>query len=219
MLKKNLIVLAALTILAMTVMPAIADEPWQDTDSLKKKVDEMLRLKAHGWPVSFEWVDLEGFVVPVYMDVGLFLEILNMGEVVDEGIVLEQVGIDKYEGCSLPFKIKCNFALKLGCKVEPTEAGYDMMRKKYDPTKDPEDQQELDDKVSNFWDCEIRDVTCDDELDEVSPTYCENIKERTIWVEFDDATIVHAPFGKNIHVADVQVRVKPDLKEQWVIDP
>ena len=219
MLKKSLIVMTALVIL-MSV-PVVASTPQTDTDDLKKKktIDEMLRLKSHGWPadIDFKWFTLEDFKVPVYMDVGLFLEILNIKEVMDEGILLEQVKIDKYVGCSLPFKIKCNFDLKLGGKIEVTEAGYAMMRDKYSPG-DSTPQEKNDDK-DDFWDVDIvsTEGPCDkaEKAEKVQATYCERIEERRIRVEFEDATIVHVPFGKEAHVADVYVRVKPDIDLDW----
>jgi len=220
MLKKSLIVLVALAILALT-MPAVADVPEQEHDSVKKIVDEKSMLKSHGWPVDFQWVEIECLKIPVYMDVGLFLEILNTLTIKEKGITLKQVEIDKYEGCSDLMKIKCNFRLELSGKVYPTDAGKEMMRAQYDPETGL--QQDKGSKTDDFWKAKISKVDnlpYDDLPDNktVEATYCETIEERRVCVQFRGASIVHAPYGKKIEVAKVHVRVRPKISgAQWEI--
>jgi len=222
MLKKSLIVLA---ILAMA-LPVVASEPEQTTDKLKKYVDEKAMLKSYGWPISFEYVDITGFLVPVKMDVGLFLEILNMKSVIDEGIYIKQppppsTTIDVYEGCSIPMKIKCNFKAKFEGKIVPTQDGWDIMKSQYDPDtgiQEGRKQDESDsDYIKRFWKVEIRKADCSKSSSTVDATLCTKIEERTIWVQLKKSGIVHHAFGKKIKVADVQVRVKPAFDAQWEI--
>lgn len=200
MLKKSLIVVAALTILAMAVMPAIADEPSQDTEDVKKKIDTKLKLKSAGWPVEFAWVNLEGFKIPVYMMVELYMEILNMQEVIDAGIMLEQVSMSKYEGCSIPIKIKSNFDLELGAKETIVKIGDKTIM---DAEKDI---------------LEIRDDKCEDKAAFVPKTLCDSAAKRTVYFKIKNVKLVHHDWGKKVKVADIQVRVKPAIEyAQWTI--
>jgi hypothetical protein len=54
--------------------------------------------------------------IPVVMDVGMYVEILD---VQDLSIKLQQVEFDTYEGCT-EIRIKSNFDLQLMCKIKPT---------------------------------------------------------------------------------------------------
>jgi len=198
MLKKSLL---ALIVLAILAIPAVADTPEQDkSDTSKKIVDNKLKLKAGGWPVSFEWVNLEGFKIPVYMQVKLYMEILNMQEVIDEGIILDnQISMSKYSGCSIPIKIKSNFDLKLGAKESFTAEG-DILGAEKDTL-------------------EVRDGDCKDKKEKVPATLCETTAKRTIYFKVKDVDLVHHEFGKKIHIADIQVRVKPDFDAPQWVDP
>ena len=203
MLKKSLIVLIALTMLTWAVLPAVADQE-QEKEDVKKAVDKKLKLKADDWPVTFDWVDLgiEGneFIVPVYMQVKLYLEILNMHGVIDEGIILDkQVSMEKYEGCSIPIEIKSNFDLELGVKETILDAG-------------------------NLLECEKDKLEVREECDKkgaggsVPATLCDTTATRVIYFKVKNCKLVHHPFGKKIHIADIQVRVRPDFDAEWV-DP
>jgi len=55
-------------------------------------------------------------VIPVTMDVGMYVEILDVKNM---SIKLEQVEFDTFEGCT-EIQIKSNFDLELVCKVKPT---------------------------------------------------------------------------------------------------
>ncbi len=196
MLKKSLI---AVLLVAFLVSLAVADIPEQDTSNVKKAVDKKLKLKAGGWPVDFKWVDLEGFKIPVTMQVKLYMEILNMQAVIDAGIDLdEQISMSKYAGCSIPIQIKSNFDLKLGADYEFTADGKLLKAKK--------------DKL------EIRDEDCKEKKEEVPATMCDSVAKRTVYFRVKEVALVHHEYGKNIHIADIQVRVKPNFEAQWV-DP
>jgi len=203
MLKKSLIVLVALTMLSLAVLPVVADQE-QEKDDVKKAVDKKLKLKADDWPVTFDWVNLgvedNMFIVPVYMHVKLYLEILNMHGVIDEGIHLDkQVSMEKYEGCSIPIEIKSNFDLELGVKHSFTDAG-----KTLDCDKDKlEVREECDKKGDGGF---------------VPATLCETTATRVIYFKVKNCKLVHHPFGKKIHIADIQVRVRPAFDAEWV-DP
>jgi len=103
MLKKILSVVVLLTVLGMAVVPATAGE-----------------LKRYDWPCEFKFVDLCD--IPVYMNVGLYVEILDQHML---KILLEQEDIDTYSGC-VTIDIKSNFDLILGCYTELKEAGLEM---------------------------------------------------------------------------------------------
>jgi hypothetical protein len=55
-------------------------------------------------------------VIPVKMDIGMYVEILDMEKL---SIKLKQLDFDTFEGCT-NIRIKSNFDLELGCKVKPT---------------------------------------------------------------------------------------------------
>jgi hypothetical protein len=54
--------------------------------------------------------------IPVVMDVGMYVEILDCQNL---SIKLKQLEFDTYEGCT-EIRIKSNFDLQLGCKVKST---------------------------------------------------------------------------------------------------
>jgi hypothetical protein len=66
------------------------------------------------WPPVYEC--LEVCEIPVFMDVGMYIEILCQEDLV---IKLVQVAFATYEGC-VDIRIKSNFNAELGCKVEAT---------------------------------------------------------------------------------------------------
>ena len=186
-------------VFAILALPAVADIPEQKTGSVKTVTETTLKLKSGGWPVSFQDVDLEGFKIPVYMQVKLYMEIGNMQSVIKKGIVLDnQISMDKYSGCSIPIEIKSNFDLVLSAKETITADGKILKAAK--------------NKL------EIRDEDCVDKKAEVPATLCETTAKRTIYFEVKNVALVHHEFGKKIHIADIQVRVKPDFEAQWV-DP
>ena len=65
---------------------------------------------------SLLYLPEEKCVIPVVMDVGMYVEILDMRNL---SIKLKQVEFDTYEGCT-EIRIKSNFDLQLGCKVKST---------------------------------------------------------------------------------------------------
>ena len=207
MLKKILIVVVvALTMLATV---AIADTPEQETEDVKKAVDTMLKLKSAGWPVEFKYENLKEFVIPVYMRVNLYMEILNMKDVISAGLILDrQLAMNKYAGCSQFIEIKSNFPLELEAKHTFTDAGDDMDAEK--------DKLEIrDDDLDNLED------RCSGKKKSVVPaTLCEGIAKRTVYFQIKNVHLVHHEWGKKVHVADIQVRVRPAIdKAQWYIDP
>ena len=55
-------------------------------------------------------------VIPVVMDIGMYVEVLDIRNL---SIKLKQVEFDTFEGCT-EIGIRTNFDLELGCKVELT---------------------------------------------------------------------------------------------------
>ena len=189
MLKKTLIGLVVLSVLAFVGRPAAAADPWED-------LGDVYKLKAHSWPVEFKAVEL-GFKIPVKMDVGLYLEILNKKDVVNEGITLKQDGLEEYSGCSIAIEIQCNFPLVLGANIERTALG-DLLQ---------------DD--GGKWSTEIRDKDCIDPQPKVCKTLSGLSEKRTVFVKLLEAKIFDMDFGKDKHVADVILTVKPDWEPVW----
>ena len=107
MVKKSLIAIALLAILATTVQAG-------DSAANPRKFDD-------DWPWTY--TALEICQIPVYMDVGYYVELIDCHK---KSIVLKQVSCDSiskaskyfpcYFGCT-KFKIRANFEVKLGTKL------------------------------------------------------------------------------------------------------
>ena len=94
MLRKSLIVVALLLLMPMSMQA--------------KSVRRYL-----GFPL---YLPSDACVIPVTMDVGMYVEILDVSSY---SIKLQQVEFGTFEGCT-DIRIKSNFDLELACKVKPT---------------------------------------------------------------------------------------------------
>ena len=113
MVKKSLIAIALLAILATTVQAG-------DSAANPRKFDD-------DWPWTY--TALEICQIPVYMDVGYYVELIDCHK---KSIVLKQVTCDSigkaskyfpcYYGC-VKFKIRANFEVKLGTKLYKDNIG------------------------------------------------------------------------------------------------
>jgi len=161
--------------------------------------DDAFGLKAYGWDatVTFKPLDLD-LKVPVYMDVGLFFQITNRKELVETGIKLAQVAINKFEGCSVAMNIQTNFDMVLGASVAATDLGV---------------------ALGGEWSAQIRDETCSTESATVLKNLSGDPEKRKIWVELKDAKVFELDFGKKKHVANVTLNVKPKSIEILWTDP
>jgi len=74
-------------------------------------------LKIHHWPCTFIPQEIPGVEIPVLMDIGYWVDIVNQ----HDKIKLQQVDIRTYEGC-LDLQVKCNIDLTLSCAIHPTGA-------------------------------------------------------------------------------------------------
>jgi hypothetical protein len=72
-------------------------------------------VKVHQWPAEWHYVKQEITTVPVVMDIGYWVEIVNQ----DDVLKLQQVSIHDYEGV-LDLEVKCNFELTLFADIAPT---------------------------------------------------------------------------------------------------
>ncbi len=189
MLKKTLIGLVVLSVLAFLGKPVLAAEE-QDTG------DEF-RLKAHSWPVEFKTIDLD-FTIPVKMDIGLYFEINNKKDLVNEGITIAQTSMHVYEGCSIPMNIQTNFCMVLGASIAPTTLG---------------------EALEGEWSVEVRDAGCVAAQPDVPVTLSDTTEQRTIYVKLTDPKIFELGFGKNKEVAAVTLNVKPGFEPGDWVDP
>lgn len=71
-------------------------------------------IKVYAWPAQY--VPQELTTVPVQMDIGYYVAILNQN---DLRIKLRQVSIKDYEGC-VDVEIRANFDLSLSCSIAAT---------------------------------------------------------------------------------------------------
>ena len=72
-------------------------------------------IRAYEWPCTP--TPLEITSIPVFMDIGYWIEILNQ----DTSIKLKQVGIHTYEGCT-ELQIRTNSYIRLSCTITSTGA-------------------------------------------------------------------------------------------------
>ena len=72
-------------------------------------------IKTYDWPCGY--LPQEMATIPVVMDVGFWVQILNQ----DAVIKLHQVKIRTYEGC-VDLIVRCNFDLTMSCSIVPTGA-------------------------------------------------------------------------------------------------
>jgi len=193
MLKKILIGLVVLSFVAVSAMAATP--PDEDTG-------DAYALKAHEWDATIEFKPLDlNFKVPVFMDVGLYFEINNKKDVVETGIKIKQDSIHIYSGCSIPMNIQTNFDMVLGASILPTDLGVALM---------DEDTE---------WAVEIRDEACETKSELVCKTLSLVIEKRTIWVQLKNPKTFELDFGKDKHVANVTLNVKPKSIEYVWVDP
>ena len=107
MVKKSLIAIALLAFLTTMVQAGdLAENPWKFDDH---------------WPWVYQ--ELEICQIPVYMDIGMYVELKDCGK---KKIVLKQVSCDTigkgagdfpcYYGCT-SFEIRANFEVKMGTKL------------------------------------------------------------------------------------------------------
>jgi hypothetical protein len=126
-------------------------------------------------------------------EIPIFMNIGLYVEILDQDklkIVLDQDDIDTYSGC-VTIQIKSNFDLILGCYVKDNDASKAM---------------------GGSFSCEIKP-------DPVVPkTLCVGVEERDVCVTYDEVSIVHLEFGKNVQVGTAVVQVKPGFECTWV-DP
>jgi len=72
-------------------------------------------VKCRVWPVGY--VPQEIVDIPVVMDVGYWVHIVNQ----DDVIKLQQVSIRQYQGC-VDLEVRCNFNLTMSCSIAATGA-------------------------------------------------------------------------------------------------
>lgn len=72
-------------------------------------------VRCNVWPVNY--VPLEIVDIPVVMDVGYWVYIVNQ----DDVIKLQQKSIRHYEGC-VDLEVHCNFNLTMSCSIAATGA-------------------------------------------------------------------------------------------------
>jgi hypothetical protein len=187
MTKKTLFGVVVLSVLFN--MPVLAAE---------QSAGDEFDLKAHCWPGE-KPTDLD-FKTPVYMNFGLYFQISNSKDVVNDGIVIRQESMLTYTGCSIAMDIQTNFNMILSAKIERTALGEDLQD---DSTK---------------WTVEVRDQTCTVKQEEVAKTLSLFTEKRRIWVKLESPKQLESDFGKKKHVANVILTVKPNMEAIWV-DP
>ncbi len=206
MLKKILIGLVVLSFVAVSARAAdptmltAGDAPEATTQG--DIGDDAFGLKAYGWDATVEFKPLDlDLKVPVFMDVGLFLQITNRKDLVSTGIKLKQVSINKFAGCSIAMDIQTNFDMVLGGTIALEDAG-----------------KALQPDVGK-WSVKIRDEACVDESATVLKNLSGAPEKRTIWVQVEEAKVFELNFGKNKKVAVVTLNVKPKSIEILWVDP
>jgi len=188
MIKKSLIGLILLAFIALPAVAGIEQETWDD--------GKKLSIKSYKWPIEFKWLDVD-FVIPVKMDVGLFIEFKNKAKVIEEGILMKQTKVREYEGCSIAIEVQSNFDFQMKAKITRTALG-DLLQSNGDK-----------------WSSEIRDEKCESKKDFVSKTLSDKTEKRTVWVRVKEAKVYELDFGKKIVIANVTIQVRPSFEAEW----
>ena len=136
MVKKTLIALALVALLATMSQAAYVEEPFQpyygfeDGDHAAVKV-EGKDSPTFLWPYEVKYKSLEICTIPIFMKVGMYVQILECGKS-SKHIVLEQVdcGVVGKGGDHYPCYKKCveltvrsNFDVKLGTSLTKNDSG------------------------------------------------------------------------------------------------
>lgn len=186
MLNKTLFGLVVLSVLSG--MPALAVE---------QSAGDIFDLKAHSWPGE-KPSDLD-FKTPVYMNFGLYFQISNCKDIVNEGIVIRQESMLAYTGCSISMNIQTNFDMILTAEIEPTALG-----------------ENFNDSTNTKWTVEVRDDACKARKELVAKTLSLITEKRKIWVKLEKPKQFEVDFGKRKHIANVILTVKPNMEVIWV---
>jgi len=153
-------------------------------------------LKRYDWPCTFNTLDINDVPIPVFMDIGLTIDIVNQNDLKKKGITLKQTGWQLYEG-EVKIQIKCNFDLTLGAKLILNDNGK-LMNPKLSGMGE----------VSRAW---IVDPF-------VPKTLCLTTAERILKVKLLECKTEHLEVKKGVQVATVILTVKPEMPCLWV-DP
>lgn len=70
-------------------------------------------IQTYDWSSAF--IPQEVAAIPVIMDIGFWVEIVNQ----DAVIKLQQVNMHTYQGC-VDLLVRCNFDLTMSCSITPT---------------------------------------------------------------------------------------------------
>lgn len=148
-------------------------------------------LKRYDWPVEFVALEIPDLEIPVFIDVGLMVEIVNQKDL-KKGFTLTQTDFGQYEGC-ITVEVKCNYDLILGASMTLNALGEEM-----------KNQQGSKTKIT---------VTIDDPS--VPATLCDTVAERELCVKITGLSIVHVPYGKKQEIGTVTLNVKPAFDAMW----
>jgi hypothetical protein len=131
MVKKTLIALALVALVATSVQAAQGSiEEWyfEDGDHAGVKVDGKDQ-PTFRWPYSVSYKELDICTIPIYMEVGMYVQIHECGK---KKIVLEQVDCGVigqaakkypcYKDC-IDLTVRSNFEVKLGTKLNKNDSG------------------------------------------------------------------------------------------------
>ncbi|UCG58452.1 MAG: hypothetical protein JSU70_02885 [Phycisphaerales bacterium] len=98
MLKKSLVAVALVAILGASVQAG--------------------HVKMYKWPGHWIWDCVDLAEIPVYMKIGMYIEILDQDSL---RIIMQQDAWRQYSGC-VTIRIKCNFDAVLSCRFESNGA-------------------------------------------------------------------------------------------------
>jgi len=181
MLKKTLLAIAVVSLLAVTAQAGeIKTENWDGTQT-----------------IVFDWVPV-GPVIPVKMDIEMFIEILDQDELA-KGFKITQIGAsDDWQGC-IEVKVKSNFDYKIKANFDPN---WDVLDKMWN-------KQGKKSKKSVWIDPNKGDAT-----------FCETINSHQLCVKLENLAIVHLDPKQTVHVGDCTLEVAPqDIVQRVSIDP
>jgi hypothetical protein len=181
MIKRTLIAIAVVALLATSVQAGLTDHYLSNGDSRAVKVDGKAT-ETFRWPYSISYDALPICSIPVTMDVGMYVQIIDCA---DKKINMVQVNCDDigksgkypcYKGC-VTFDVVSNFDVKLGSSFTASS----------DVIKDAQSYFEGDDYVDSS----------------------ESPKQLKLCVKAWNTRLQNHPAQDNVPVGDVQLTVKP----------
>jgi len=156
-------------------------------------------LKRYTWECDFRYVAIDAVKIPVFMDIGLVVDIFNQGDLLKKVIKLKQVDWQTYESDLIKIQVKCNFDLWMKATFEFVPS---------DPNHPELDASKMGGEVDK--------ITLDGQKEiKINKTLCNSTAETLLYLKLKKMKTEHIDFQKNFKVGYVTLWVKPAFDCVW----